>query len=58
MVGWMGVGEYTYVDNCKNSYVFYCQQEDFSIICEINGAVPRDTGVIGFLNESNHIFVT
>ena len=23
-------------------YVFYCQQEDFSIVCEINGAVQCD----------------
>ena len=39
---------------CSN----YCRQEDFSIVCEINGTVPIiDTGVIGFLNESDHIFV-
>ena len=39
-------------------YVFYCRQEDFSTVCEINGAVRHiDKGVTGLLNESDCIFV-
>ena len=44
--GWVdGVGEYTYVEKRRVSYVFYCQQEDFSIVCEINGVVPIEIKV-------------
>ena len=51
-----GVGEETYVETYGHLHVFYCRQEGFPIVSEINYARIY-TGVIGFLNESDCIFV-